>query len=292
MQYVILINQLKALEWGLDLRLSALFAFLYQVPSWADQIRLENQIWFHISKSKLADELPILTDKPDTIYRQMRGLADKGLIEMTSSGPRTLFRLTEEGKKWNRKVGKQSEVSGHKRKSKKVGRKSEVTPDANPSYPGSESEVTSEHNPTYIGTESELTSDSVPTDHITRSSNQSETTSSTASARSERFAMHEHWQPSTNMPARIRMSGIPVDAMTQEIFGEFVSHWLSQPAREHTQSEWEHRLLKSLISTHRRTSNANRNPDGSTGSETGSNRDDVRKALSDVGDRSWAEGLS
>lgn len=169
MQYTILINQQQSVEWGLDLTLATLFAFLYQVPSWADQEAKQGEPWFRISKAKLAAELPILTDRPDTIYRQMKKLAEKGLIELTSSGPKTLFRLTEEGKKWNRKVGRKSDVSADSQQ-QNLGCESEVTSDANPTY----SPTTSDSDPSYLGSQSELTSDSDPTDHITISSNQSD----------------------------------------------------------------------------------------------------------------------
>ncbi len=144
MQFTIFINQARSVEWGLDLTLSCLFAFLYQVPSWA-RPEADMPGYYFISKGKVARELPILTDKPDTIYRQMKRLEEKGLIEMSSRGPRTLIRITDLGKTWNKE------------------------PDL-----GSQSELTSDHSPSNLGSQSEPTSDLRPTDQVTkRSSNQS-----------------------------------------------------------------------------------------------------------------------
>jgi len=128
MQYNIYINQLKASEWGLNLQQAALFSFLYELPSWAECHVIAGTSWYRIARSKLTKELPILTTKTDTIYRQMRGLTDAGLLEVTQLGAVTLVRITEKGASWNRDLGKISEGS-----------------EKNPSDP-------SEKNPTYHNT--------------------------------------------------------------------------------------------------------------------------------------------
>jgi PAB1-binding protein PBP1 len=69
-----------------------------------------------LSKAKIADELPLLTDKPDTAYRMLKALELVEIIEMSSTSKITLVRLTEKGRTWNTseiypsKVGKKSEV--------------------------------------------------------------------------------------------------------------------------------------------------------------------------------------
>ena len=97
MQYTVTINQAKALEWGLNSQQALLFAFVYECPSWANPIKTDTGIYFALSKAKIVDELPLLTDKPDTAYRLLKALEEAGLIELCAEG----FRLTEKGREWN-----------------------------------------------------------------------------------------------------------------------------------------------------------------------------------------------
>ena len=105
MQYLVSINQTKALEWGLNAQQAMLFAFLHQVPTWADSREIDGVVWFNIGKGKVIEELPLLTDKPDTVYRLMKQLRATGLICMTSCDNKTYIRLTEKAKGWNRVQG-------------------------------------------------------------------------------------------------------------------------------------------------------------------------------------------
>ena len=104
MQYTVTINQVKALEWGLNSQQTLLFAFVYECPSWANPIKTDTGIYFALSKAKIVEELPLLTDKPDTAYRLLKALRDAGLIELSSNANITLIRLTEKAKEWNRKL--------------------------------------------------------------------------------------------------------------------------------------------------------------------------------------------
>jgi len=142
MQYTITINLLKATEWGLNLQQAALFGFLYELPSWAD-CHIINDLSYHwITYSKIISEMPILSQHKhkDTIYRHMKSLAGKGLIEIQQQGSGIFVRTTTKGKIWNRDLGKKSEGS-----------------EKNPSHLGEKSEPPSEKNPTYHNTTYPLT---------------------------------------------------------------------------------------------------------------------------------------
>jgi DNA-binding PadR family transcriptional regulator len=104
MQFTIAINQVKALEWGLNSQQALLFSFVYECPSWAKPIKTDNGIFFVLTKAKIIEELPLLTDKPDTAYRLLKGLERAGLVELSSTANVSLFRLTEKAKEWNRKL--------------------------------------------------------------------------------------------------------------------------------------------------------------------------------------------
>jgi DNA-binding PadR family transcriptional regulator len=104
MQFTVTINQVKALEWGLNAQQALLFAFVYECPSWAKPIETKDGDFYALSKAKVMEELPLLTDKPDTVYRLLKTLAGAGVIELSSTNSITLVRLTKKGREWNRKL--------------------------------------------------------------------------------------------------------------------------------------------------------------------------------------------
>lgn len=155
MQYLVAINQTKALEWGLNAQQAMLFAFLHQVPTWADARQIGGQTFYNVAKTKIVAELPLLTDKADTAYRLMKQLAGFGVIEITSCDNRTYVRLTPKGKTWNRGTG--SEKS--------------PTQAAGPDSQGSEKYPTSEESPSGVGKLSDPGSEKSPTNQGTNDQN-------------------------------------------------------------------------------------------------------------------------
>jgi DNA-binding PadR family transcriptional regulator len=146
MQYTVTINQVKALEWGLNSQQALLFAFVYESPSWANPIKTDTGIYFALSKSKIVEELPLLTDKPDTAYRLLKALAEAGLIELSSTSSITLIRLTEKAKEWNRKLdGSEKYPTSNAVDGRK---KIRSTSDKSPSKVGKKSDAGSEKSPT------------------------------------------------------------------------------------------------------------------------------------------------
>jgi hypothetical protein len=101
MKYTISIDQTHSIAWGLSLSEAAMFSFLYSVPSWAEQIFVDNQVWFFASRNKAIDEMPIISDKPDTVYRLYKSLQTKGVIDWKKFGEKDCIRITEKGKQWN-----------------------------------------------------------------------------------------------------------------------------------------------------------------------------------------------
>ena len=101
MKYTISIDQTHSIAWGLSLSEAAMFSFLYSVPAWAEQIFVDNQVWFFASRNKAIDEMPIITDKSDTVYRLYKSLQSKGVIDWKKFGEKDCIRITEKGKQWN-----------------------------------------------------------------------------------------------------------------------------------------------------------------------------------------------
>jgi len=146
MQFTVTINQAKALEWGLNAQQALLFAFVYESPSWAKLVQTADGDFYALSKAKIIEELPLLTDKADTAYRLLKQLAAIGVIGLSSTASITLVRITEKGQEWNRKL------NGSEKYSRKVGKKSEV---GNSSKVGKKPDlkkaIGSEKNPIKVG---------------------------------------------------------------------------------------------------------------------------------------------
>ncbi|HBP6211070.1 TPA: phage replication protein [Pseudomonas aeruginosa] len=146
MQFTVTINQAKALEWGLNSQQALLFAFVYECPSWARLVQTPAGDFYALSKAKILEELPLLTDKPDTAYRLLKQIAAAGVIDLSSTATITLVRLTAKGQEWNRKL------DGSEKYPTQVGEKSEV---GNSSEVGEKSDAgSSEKSPTKIGKKS------------------------------------------------------------------------------------------------------------------------------------------
>jgi len=79
-----------------------LFAWLYEVPSWAQSMEIDGKTFFNVAKSKIVRELPLLTSKPDTAYRLLKQLEKAGVIEASSRNSKTYFRITSLGSCWNK----------------------------------------------------------------------------------------------------------------------------------------------------------------------------------------------
>ncbi|WP_368882201.1 hypothetical protein [Shewanella algae] len=109
MRYSIYINQARAMEWGLNLQQSTLFSYLHDLPTWGKCVIVNGEAYWWSGKDKIIVELPILTDKPDTIKRHMAALEKAGLIERIVHQNKAMVRITEKGKLWNK-----SEESGEK----------------------------------------------------------------------------------------------------------------------------------------------------------------------------------
>jgi len=155
MQFTVTINQAKALEWGLNSQQALLFAFVYECPSWANPIKTETGIYFALSKAKIVEEVPLLTDKPDTAYRLLKALSDAGLIELSSTSSITLVRLTEKAKEWNRKLdGSEKYPTSDTGSGRK---KIRSTSEKSPSKVGKKSDSGSEKSPTNQGTNNQGT---------------------------------------------------------------------------------------------------------------------------------------
>ena len=168
MRYGIFINQVMCIKWGITgkkANAAHVFAILHESSSWAEETIIYGQVFYWTSRQAICEELSYLQLKPDTVYRHLKFLEDKGLIEYVKKGKKDCIRITSEGKKWNKIQSKSNpEKFGSKSDYRKQIR---ANSDLNPKKLGSKSENDSDLNPTYQSTiVDQNTIDQNTTDHL------------------------------------------------------------------------------------------------------------------------------
>lgn len=149
MKSVSLIQNQKSLEWELSLPEAYLFSWIYELPSWANKVIIGSDVYYFCSKNKIISELPLLSNKVDTVYRYLKSLENKGLIKVKKIDKTDYITLLEKSYKWN-EFARQSDYS-----------------EINPSLLGNKSEKYSDLNPTYnnifsITINNNITKDNIP----------------------------------------------------------------------------------------------------------------------------------
>ena len=151
MKYSSTINNIKCLEWDLTLSQAFLLDLLTYAPHWAQTEKLNGIDYYWVSRNKVLDEIPNAFKTADTVYRALKELHQKGVIEHQKLGRKDMIRFTEKGLEWVFKTAPTPDL--------KLGNKSEL---------GQNSEI----NPTKLGNKSEKTpknSEINPTDNTTNS---------------------------------------------------------------------------------------------------------------------------
>ena len=141
MRFSTYLNNAKCMEWKINAQQGILFALLYEAPAWAKEEIIENRTYYFVSRNLILEELPMFFEKSDTVYRNLKVLQEKGLIEYIKQGKKDLIRITAKGKTWNEFKDNNSEKSPS----------SEQNSEKNPNNLGKKSEKelkNSEKNPT------------------------------------------------------------------------------------------------------------------------------------------------
>jgi len=141
MRFSTYLNNAKCMEWKINAQQGILFALLYEAPAWAKEEIIENKTYYFVSRNLILEELPMFFEKSDTVYRNLKVLQEKGLIEYIKQGKKDLIRITTKGKTWNEFKDNNSEKSPS----------SEQNSEKNPNNLGKKSEKepkNSEKNPT------------------------------------------------------------------------------------------------------------------------------------------------
>jgi len=101
MRFSTYLNNVKCMEWQINATQGILFSLLYEAPAWAKEEIIENKTYYFVSRNLILDELPMFFEKSDTVYRNLKALQEKGLIEYVKQGKKDLIRITAKGKTWN-----------------------------------------------------------------------------------------------------------------------------------------------------------------------------------------------
>lgn len=128
MKYTSLINNVKTLEWGITLSQAFLVDLITMSSLWAERETIDEVDYYWVSRNKVLDELPHVFNEADTVYRALKELHKKGIIDYKKIGKKDVVRLTQKGLEWSFKtadipdqLGNNSEFNG------KLGNKSEQT---------------------------------------------------------------------------------------------------------------------------------------------------------------------
>jgi len=139
------------MEWKINAQQGILFALLYEAPAWAKEEIIENKTYYFVSRNLILEELPMFFEKSDTVYRNLKVLQEKGLIEYIKQGKKDLIRITTKGKTWNEFKDNNSEKSPSSEQNSEKSPSSEQNSEKNPNNLGKKSEKepkNSEKNPT------------------------------------------------------------------------------------------------------------------------------------------------
>lgn len=141
------IDNLFVLNYGLTIQEAVVLEWMIQLPSWAEHIIHEEKTYFFASKNKAVDDLNVLTDKIDTMYRYYKKLSEKGFVLLLKSDGKDFVHLNPVCQQWNN--------LDLKPKNEKIKVENNKKSDFNPTE--------ADNHPTEIGQSSEKASDNHPT---------------------------------------------------------------------------------------------------------------------------------
>lgn len=152
MQFYFSINQMFLIKHGLNISEGAIYSYLLNLPSWAEKVIIENDVYYFASRNNIAKEMPSVSDKPDTIYRICKKLSDKNIISTIKIHNKDYVKINPEfSKEWHKPDVIPSEHS--EKNPSQLGKKSEPTrkkirtnSEKNPTYHNISNHTTNYHN--------------------------------------------------------------------------------------------------------------------------------------------------
>lgn len=130
MKYNLNINQVRCQEWGLNLQQGIMMDIFSDMSSWAEATIIWEDIFYYFSAWKIIKEVPIITDKKNTILKIIKQLKEKDLVEHILYNNKWYYRLTGKWKTYKRKWNIESE--GVEKNPQGCGKKSTLGVEKNP----------------------------------------------------------------------------------------------------------------------------------------------------------------
>lgn len=221
MRYTSTINNLKCIEWDLTLSQAFLLDILIISDLWAKRETVDGIDYRWVSRNKVLEEIPHAFKTADTVYRSLKNLSEKGVIEYVKLGKKDLIRFTDKGKEWvfcqtgfDSKLGNKSE--------------SDSNSEINPSEFGNKSENNSESNPTYNGTNLYNSTND-------KSAHSQKIEGDVLAVRDNNAESISNWQPPSKetMQAQLIMAGKKLDMTDNQYLshvGDFKAYYEEQAA--------------------------------------------------------------
>lgn len=140
MRYSLYVNQVKSLEWKLTLSEAIILDYIVRTLAWKSTFYIDGKLYYWISRTKVIQDMPIITEKPDTIYNIFKSLHKKGLIVYLKQNAKDLIHITKKSAGWEFDKNSDlnpNEIDNSDLNPKKLGLESEKdakNSDLNPTY--------------------------------------------------------------------------------------------------------------------------------------------------------------
>lgn len=114
MKYIININQIKCIEYWLNLQQWAILDLIWYSSVWAEEKNINWKIYYYLSAWKILDEYPIISKNKNTILKIIKIILQKWLIEREILNNKSYYKLTQKWKEFFIGVEKNQEGCGKK----------------------------------------------------------------------------------------------------------------------------------------------------------------------------------
>ena len=132
-RYSIMIDNVNSKRWGLTIQEAYLFSWITTLPIWAEKVTHGNEVYYFASRTIVGEQIPLISNKPDTIYRYYKKLAQAGVITYEKILGKDCVQITEKGSHWGTSDYSENNPSSENNPNK-LGKKSENHSENNPTY--------------------------------------------------------------------------------------------------------------------------------------------------------------
>lgn len=90
-----------ALKHNLNLSQVYVYEWILNLPKWSNSVIIENKIYYYASKNKACVDMPIVTNKRNTMHKHYKFLEKNGFVIITKIEGKDYIHITELSKEWN-----------------------------------------------------------------------------------------------------------------------------------------------------------------------------------------------